>query len=425
MDYVPQTRVNSNMAGYRTREWLWLGVIIGIGVVLRASALATFTHAPESDELAYQSMALSLVHGSGIVDHMGNYALFNVGYPLFVLAPIFYLFGDDLNAARLFNLLLGIVAIGLSYLVAKEAGAGRLGRLVASAFWATYLPASVYGVYLFKENLMVPLMLGILWCALRLAKEPSLNISAGCGILFGMLALTGNSGLCLAAVVLFSLAVVPATSVRKVGLSLTIVIAAALITSPWIVRNIHVVGAPVLNTNGGFNLYLGNNPSANGWFISIADTPRGPTWQMLREEGELKASETLKQEAIEWIREHPTEFLTLAIRKAGYFWMPPFHEGKSQASTAENIVRILWGTQFVVIVAAALASLLIRRLRSRPVAMLWLAVGGYTAVHMVFYVIFRYREPIMPVLVVIAALAIEAVIVTGLAKNDSSYRLGS
>ncbi|MDD2761180.1 MAG: hypothetical protein PHH11_12915, partial [Methylomonas sp.] len=141
---------------------------------------------------------------------------------------------------------------------------------------------------------------------------------------------------------------------------------------------------------------------------SIADTPRGATWEKLRKTGEVQASETLKREAISWAKAHPTEFVTLALKKAIYFWVPPFHEGKGQQSSAEKLVRVLWAIQFVILTLAALGTLLIRKLRNRQLAILWLAVVCYTAVHMLFYVIFRYREPIMPIIGVIAALAIEA-----------------
>ncbi len=390
------------------RDWLWLSVIVGIGFVLRVAAIASFHHEPESDELAYKSMALNLVSGNGIVDVMGNHAMYNVGYPLFILAPAFFFFGENLLVARLINTLLGGVTIILCYLVAKEAGAGRSGRLMAAFIWAVYLPASVYVVYLQKENLMIPIMLGVIWCALRLARQPSKDVTIVCGVLFGLLALTGNAGLSLVTAVVLALVLSPTSKSRCVALSILMLLAALMICGPWIIRNMNVIGSPILNTNGGFNLYLGNNPSATGMFVSIAETPRGPTWEALRKTGEVQASDILKQEAIVWIKTHPIEFAILALKKGGYFWMPPLHQGKGDQSMVEKLVRILWAMQFLVLVMAALGTLLIRSLRNRQLAILWFAVASYTAVHMLFYVIFRYRLPIMPVMGVMAALAIES-----------------
>lgn len=399
--------MNNKHAAEQQRDWLWLAIIVVIGFALRAAVIVGFNHVPESDELAYKSMALNLVSGNGIVDGMGNRAMYNVGYPLFILTPIFFFFGEDLLVVRLMNMVLGGAAIILCYLVAKEAGAGRLGRLIAAAAWALYLPASVYGVYLAKENLMIPLMLGVVWCALRLTRQPSKSVSVGCGALFGLLALTGNAALSLVAVVALALVLTPALMAQRLTMAILMVSVAIAISSPWLVRNMQVIGAPVLNTNGGFNLYLGNNPAATGMFVSISDTPRGPTWEALRETGEVQASETLKQEAISWIKAHPTEFFTLAVKKAVFFWSPPFHDGKGQQSSAEKLVRVLWAIQFLVLVAAAIGTVLIEKLRNRQVALLWLAVICYTAVHMLFYVIFRYREPIMPVVGVMAAITID------------------
>src|SRR6185437_2195286 len=75
-----------------------------------------------------------------------------------------------------------------------------------------------------------------------------------------------------------------------------------------------------------------------------------------------------------------------------------------------KFARVVWTIQFILIVAAAIASLLLRRLWNRPMAILWIAVLSYTAVHMLFYVIIRYRMPIMPVMGILAALTIEAVV---------------
>jgi len=97
------------------------------------------------------------------------------------------------------------------------------------------------------------------------------------------------------------------------------------------------------------------------------------------------------------------------LHKAAYFWAPPIHEGKGHESKTAKSARVVWTIQFILIVAAAIGSLLLHRLWNRPMAILWIAVLSYTAVHMLFYVIIRYRMPIMPVMGILAALTIEAI----------------
>lgn len=415
--------MNQEYDAEQRRNRLWLVLIVCVGFALRVAAIAGFNAIPESDELAYKTMALNFVAGNEVVDGVGNRAMYNVGYPFFILAPVFFLFGENLLVVRLCNMLLGGVTIVLCYLVAKEAGAGRFGRLIAAAIWAVYLPASVYGVYLAKENLMTPFMLGVVWCALRLIKKPSKNLAIGCGALFGLLALTGNAALSLVAVVAFALVLSPVLIPQRSILAMLMLGVALAIPAPWVIRNMYVIGAPVLNTNGGFNLYLGNNPAATGMFVSISDTPRGSTWEDLRKIGEAQASNVLRDEAISWVKNHPTEFTVLALKKVVYFWMPPLHEGRGKQSSIEKIVRVLWAIQFIVLAVLAIGTLLIPSLRSRRLAVLWLALVSYTAVHMLFYVIFRYREPVMPIVGILAALAIDSLISSKLLlrKNHSGH----
>ena len=388
-------------------DWKWLMLVVAVGLLTRFVVIAAFSQTPWSDELAYKSMALELAQGRRAMDSMGNYAMYSVGYSMFVLAPIFYWFGENIFVARLANMLLGGVAIVLCYLLAKEAGAGRIGRLLAAAAWATYLPALTYGSSLAKENLMVPIMLGILWCALRLAKQFSIVTAIGCGVLLGLLAITGSSGLALFGAVVLALFLAPVALWQRFALLAVVMVTAIAVCMPWLMRNEKVIGAPVLNTNGGFNLYLGNNPSATGWFISIADTPMSKEWHELRKIGEVHANETLKQEAIAWIKGHPAEFIKLSLKKIAYFWMPPFHKGEGVPSFAESAARMVWLLEFLVLTLLAIASLFFRQLHTRPVLILWSAVIFYTGAHMIFYVNFRYRLPIIPVVGLFAALAVE------------------
>jgi 4-amino-4-deoxy-L-arabinose transferase-like glycosyltransferase len=417
----------------RDNEILLIWLIIGLGIGLRLAAIFGLGHVPESDEKAYQSIAVSLIEGRGILDIFGNRAFYNVGYPLFVLAPVYLIFGQHLIVAQLANLTLSAGSIFLCYQVARKAGAGPYGSLLAMTMWAFYLPASIYTAYLAKEDLMIPLMLGVMWCVLSLAINPSIKIAAFCGLLFGLLALVGNAGLSLVGAALLGLLLAPVSLSKRFMLGIVIVLIATSVTVPWLIRNDRVVGAPVLNTNGGFNLYLGNNPAATGWFISIADTPRGQTWNAMRDQSELNATETLKREAVNWVRVHPEKFLSLALRKAIYFWLPPVHKIDSKSSFSEMSVRGAWVLEFIVVVVAALAGLTQRELRNSQTAILWAAIGCYTAVHMLFYVIFRYREPIMPLMVVMSALAVESftrkrkspLFCTSLGTGHESNRNGS
>jgi hypothetical protein len=395
----------TRLAQLSEREWLFLIVILGC--LIRLAAIVAYPHQPESDELAYIAMAENLVAGKGLLDVSLNAAMYNAGYPLFILAPIFLTFGKNFLVLKLVNILLGVVSILLCHAVAKEAGAGKRGRLLAALMWAVYLPAGLYTVYVAKENLLTPCMLGVMWCALRFRMQLKPGIALTCGFLLGLIGLVGNAGLVLVVPTLFSLLYRRRPSRACIRTLLLIALSSGVVISPWLARNQNVLGAAVLNTNGGFNLYLGNNPAATGNFVSIADTPRGSTWEELRTTGEFRASDTLKQEAIAWIRSHPGSFASLALKKLGLFWTVPLHDGKGKTSIAEHIIRLCWAFQYLLLAGLVVASLLRRNLINEHTAVIWLALAAYTGVHMLFYVILRYREPVMPLVCVLAALSAE------------------
>lgn len=402
-----EATITRSRKGDFLRRHRWLLLILAAGLILRLGAVAAFPHVPESDELAYRGIALNIVAGNGVVDGMGNRAMYNVGYPLFVLAPIFALFGENLLVVRLVNVLLGMLTVLLCYAVAREAGLGRIGRHATAALWAIYLPASVYAVYMGKENLLAPLMLGVAWCALRMLRDPSWATAALCGTLLGGTALVGNAGLALAGSVVLALAFAPGPLVRKGALAMLITAASLLVVSPWVIRNLRVLGSPVLNTNGGFNFYLGNNPAATGWFISISETPRGESWEALRRTGEVAASRTLQREALQWIREHPLQFAALTAKKAVYFWTPPPHQGKGPPSSAERAVRLASLTQFVAIGAVGLGSLAGLGFRLRPMLVVWTGIVAYTGIFALCYASFRYQLVIEPLMCLLAGGALE------------------
>lgn len=397
-----------------------LSGIVCLAILARIAAVSFLDVAVESDFRQYHLMATNLLENDKLMDGSGNLAFYNAGYALFVLVPTYATFGPSPYAAQIVNSLLGGASVFLSYCIARQAGARALGRLLAAFFFAFYVPALAYAEYLAKENFMTPLLLAAVYSILRLRDRGTIAVAATCGAVFGLLAMVGNSALSLGLAYWIALATAPVGGPRKLALALATVVTAVVVVSPWIGRNYLVLGAPILNANGGRNLYIGNNPSANGMFVSIARTPRGPSWEELRRRGEVEADATLGREAREWIAAHPEAFLRLALAKAALFWTPPFHRGDERVQALERLARRLWVVQYLFLTFWALAGVFMSRLRTVPISIVWSSVSAYWLVHLLYYIIFRYREPIMPLVGVLAALAIEMVAWTLFVRRETS-----
>lgn len=391
----------------KVTEKQWLASILLIALLFRVTTVIALDIEQLSDFIAYDQMAYNLITGKGLSEANGNLAFMSGGYSFFFLAPLYGIFGHHIILAQVGNAFLGVGTTWLIYTITCEVGGGRCARILAPLFFALYLPSWIYAEYLAKENLMTPIILWYVLISIKLFKKPS-NIGATLiGLSVGLLAIVGSAGLALVPVSLLALLKSNQPASKKITQFVLAGAVALTVVTPWLIRNSMAVGSPVLNTNGGFNLYLGNNPSATGMFVSITDTPRGTTWHQLRATGELKASNTLKAEAMEWIKRNPSDFLLLSIKKAGLFWMPPIHEGRGPSSKLEDASRQIWLLQYIFLCVASVAGLTVRRLRNTPTLLLWGSLLSYTSIHMIFYVIFRYREPVMPFIIILAALSVE------------------
>jgi hypothetical protein len=262
-----------------------------------------------------------------------------------------------------------------------------------------------------KENVMNLLVVTQLALAVAPVGRRWWVNAAAFGLLTGAMAMVGNAGLSLLPGLVLLLAW-RLGSVRATLRYLAVTaIVAGIAVAPLLWRNQQLFGAATLNNNGGFNLYIGNHPGATPFFRSIMDTPLGPEWHDLRARlGERGVDVMLRDLAIRYIIDNPLATAELALRKGLAFWAPPSHAGQAgQGSASERIVRLAWLVEFCALGLLFFAALL-RRGSLRPFAALCVLAAGYTAVHMVFYVIYRYRLPIMPVLCIGAAAGVQALL---------------
>ncbi len=389
-------------------EVLILAALVGGGLLLRIACAAFLPSPLETDYLAYWTIANNLYAGHGLLGVDGQpTAFFSLGYPIF-LAGVFVVLGPTVAAVKAANILLGAIAICLVYVAARRLFASAMIAAFSAAALAIHLELIVYASYVAKENLMIVLVLAQF--GLAASKRRTLLNSALFGLATGTLAIVGNAALALMPALVLQF-VFSGKSLVRTGADLIIAASAAcLVMAPLIWRNHQEFGGYSLNNNGGFNLYIGNNPNATPFFESISETPIGDRWhEMLARLGERGADLKLGNLAIEHIHSHPAATLELAVRKAAAFWWPSFHGGRDPEGQAAHFIRLLSVLQFIALSALFAATLTVRRF-ARPLLVLWVMVAGYTALHMIFYVIYRYRLPIVPVLCIGAGVSAQALL---------------
>jgi hypothetical protein len=211
--------------------------------------------------------------------------------------------------------------------------------LLAALGWAFYLPAQAYSVILMPTAWLVFIFWWIVWQVVRRSILPSWLWFLGVGILIGVTAMGVATILfllpLLLAAVLWRWAPGPRVRSRWLSVataSLLLVGGAGIGTSPAWLHNYFVAHDPVLlSAHSGVNLWIGNNPDANGY-------PRFPLGlraaqrAMLQDSitgAEAAAGRPLKRSEVSaywsgkaksYLRENPGAALQLMCRKLLNFW---------------------------------------------------------------------------------------------------------
>jgi hypothetical protein len=189
---------------------------------------------------------------------------------------------------------------------------------------------------------------------------------------------------------------------RRAGAVLVVasVVFAALM-SPWWIRNYLLFDAFVpFSTGAAKNLYLGNNPN---------NPHAGVDWRTGAEPDVVEridaiADESARQSAyskaaMDYIAAEPTAFLDRAARKFVRFWnVVPNAEVYSG-----NVYRIISVLTFGPVLLLATFCALLWRRTARALLPIYLLIGYFTLVHMITIASLRYRLPIEPFLIVMAA----------------------
>lgn len=365
---------------------------------------------PESDALAYLNMAENLSVGAPMQDLWGQYAFYSAGYPL-LIGAVFAFTGASLTVVLAINLCLALASLALLILIVRQIGGGALAQMLGGLGYALWIPAAYGCGIVQRENLSTPLLLATVAAVIAIAARRRSILAAGLGgASFGFGMVAGASGALVG--LLFPVALHQLW--RKAGwpaavrAGIVAALALAMTLGPWLAYTNAQLGAPVLNSNSGFNFYLGNNPAATGGYVGIERTPMGEEWHAyLAQRGELAAAQGLQAKAMRWISDHPGDAARLALVKLGLFWRPNIPDAADRESGgATYALRWIDVAQFACVVLLAVAGAVACRRSNRPIGWLVAATGLFWLLHAAAYVMPRYREPVMPLLVILAALGL-------------------
>ena len=370
-----------------------------------------------SDQEEYDTYAWNLAQGRGYrgmspdvsdPDHLTAYR--PPGTSL-LWAGLFTVFGHRYDVVRIAHCLLGTMSIWLVSRIGRRELGNAVGLLAAAAY-AVFPPAVVQSGELLSEPLGVFLFL--LWM------DGSLQMATGSGIA-GVLV----SGLCLGLALLTrsNLAVVLPLYVlwgawqfrgrRQLARFALSVVLTALVMSPWIVRNYLVFGRFIpLSTTGGSALLQGNNrlvvsdPQLHGYMIW--DTAIPEYRQALQSAGdEVTRDERAKQLALAWLRENPDLWPRLLWNKFVRSWTPVLTHHPSALHRWLHLLT--WGP-VLLLFAMGFFPTLLRSLQSgRPTWLIHLAIGHYVVNSLVFFAYLRYRAPVDPLCLILAAWTVVAI----------------
>jgi len=204
----------------------------------------------------------------------------------------------------------------------------------------------------------------------------------------------------------------------RIASSLAFAAGCALILLPVGLRNFAIGGEFHLTTSQfGPNFYIGNHPGATGVYEALVAGHGSAADE--REDAtaiaELAAGRTLSpgevsgywtRRAIQYIQSQPFDWLKLMARKfALTFNSAEVSDSESQAVYAEEswLLRILSPFDFGILLGLAAAGAVITAQSWRRIWFLYAMAGAYAVSVVVFYVFARYRFPLVPPLLLLAA----------------------
>jgi tetratricopeptide (TPR) repeat protein len=381
-------------------------------------------HTPLVDAKEYDVAARAMASGQGL----GDQPFFQP--PLFpaLLAALYAMAGPRVAAAKFFLGCLGAFTAVLAAALACRLFGRRAGWL-AGVITALYGPLVFYDTQLLPAGLATLLGTGFLLLALRASDSPRLAGWMAAGVVAGLACLAVPNFL----VVALAVAAWAAFALRRdfggkgaAGRALILLACVSAVIAPVTIRNRIVSGQTVLiSTNGGINLFIGNNPRS---WETMAIRP-GLDWDYLERSAIRSGARTASQadrffqkQVLRYAAEQPADFSRVLATKLLLLVNARELPRTFDIYVFRDFSRLLhllvgragpvgwpWGLLFPLAVLGMATGCRASARASLP--LVYLIAFGFSVA--LFFVSARHRLPMAPVLAVFAAQGVGGLIERG------------
>jgi len=337
-------------------------------------------------------------------------------YPFF-LSGIYFLFGHNYLAVRVFQTIINALTCMLIYLIGKKIF-GLKSALIASGVCVFYPAFINYTGFIFTETLFTFLLALAVFILLR-AQEKKLK---GLYILSGIL--LGLAILCKAVLIFFpffiSLVLFFTELKNKVKVHLLwIIIFSLLVIAPWTIRNYKIFHKVIpIRIGTGFNLWIGSylpwegkNMGGKGGYpegrVKFIETE--PLKSLVTGHSDLEVDTILRQEAIKNIKKNPAGFIKLSLKRAWRLWKQAI--GQETLNNKSAFLGNIFAMIHYLFLFFAIYGIAFTLLNNFKAVIIPLSVILYfTLVYSVGYASPRYHLPALPYLILFASSGLLSVI---------------
>lgn len=369
------------------------------------------TGEPFPSEDGYASLASHVADTGELRDVEGNLSAFREpAYPL-VLGACFKLFGKRYAVEVALNALCNALLVLAVYKTAAALFGERVGFLSA-AISAFYPPFIYYAARPLRESLLTLLSVAGIWALVDAYRRRKTALFAAAGAVNSIGALTNTTflpfGACAApAWLLFLLRREP----RRALLWTAVYLAAfVLVYSPWPVRNYLVFHRFVAGTAGaGGTVFYTNQivPSEVGGLdeerrIVAAD----PAYQEAAKLDRVEADRFFWKKGMERVKADPARFARLCLKR---FFVDQWRIVPRPRPFEQSYVLLKWTAILSngwIVPLGLIGLLFLGGLRPPEAGWIGLFILSYNSIYAAILSMLRYRQPIMPWIIIFAALAL-------------------